>query len=337
MVSVHMSYILFNGSLIASERPSLELLKTLKRKCDMVITLQSETESPEEIHQLCSELKLNWLWIPIKAVNYFLITDENLYLYIFTSLQNIKYLLTQGTRILIHCRSGVHRTGFITYNLLRLTGLSHINTISLLLKIRPIIKKRFGLHRLELSQMFYEKTQGLHPQIPYFETLNFSEHDYIKTSLFPLFWVKVLYCASIAKVSFCLTSCDFDRIVVGTEVYMKTDDEFIWKNQRNFMIKGNIKIRTAIECEDIMRGYLKSSSPKKKTKIAGMCCFLDKEFILKYMPKVLNRLDYKIVDLGTFEEIQGREICQTFSIYEDIIKYRNHVVDILEKSSKINK
>lgn len=336
MTSERKSCTLFNGSFIASERPSLELLKTLKRKCDMVITLQSETESPEEIQHHCSELGIDWQWVPIKAVNYLLIKNPNLYSYILTSIQNIKNHLIQGTRILIHCRSGIHRTGFITYNLLRLSGLSHSNTISLLITIRPIIRKRFGLHRQELSQMFYDKTLGLQPEIPYFETLGFTEHDYIKTALFPLFWVKVLYCACIAKVSFCLTSCDFDRIVVGTEVYMKTDDDFVWKDKRSFEIEGNVRIRTANECENIMKGYLRSSSPKGKTKIAGMCCFFDKEFILRYMPKVLNRLDYRIVDLGTFEEIQGREIRQTFSVYEDIRNYRDYIVSLLQKVPKIN-
>lgn len=334
MKSNYKPYPLLNGSIIACERPSKSLLKNLSRVCDLVITLQWETETPEDIHTYCTEFGLEWLWVPIKATNYRLISDDELYSRILNSLHQVKTQLDKGKRILVHCAAGVHRTGFFVYTLLRISGFFHQAALDFLIKIRPVILARIGQHRIEIGQMFFDKVIGLTPKIPYFETLGFIETDFIKAQLFPLFWVKVLFCDDLAKISFCMTSCDFAKIVVGSEVYMKAEENFMWKDLRRFEKEGDVEIKSVEECEEIIRGYVKSCTRDKKSKMAGTSCFFDKEFLYRFTPRVFDKLHYRIVDLASLEEIRGKDVKQTYSIYDDIRKYREYVNSFSKKKLK---
>ncbi|OMJ88459.1 hypothetical protein SteCoe_9587 [Stentor coeruleus] len=316
---------LLNGSIIACERPSKPLLKILSRVCDLVITLQWETEIPEYIHDYCTEFNLEWLWVPIKAANYQLVSNDELFSRILNSLQQVKTQLDKGKRILVHCAAGVHRTGFFVYTLLRISGFFHQASLDFIRKIRPLILIKIGQHRIEIGQMFFDKVIGLTPKIPYFETLGFIETDFIKAQLFPLFWVKVLFCDNLVKISFCMTSCDFAKIVIGTEVYMKVEENFIWKDLRRFEKEGDVEIKSVEKCEEFIRDYVKSCTKDKKSKIAGTSCFFDKEFLYRFTPRVFDKLHYRIVDLASLDEIRGKEVKQTYSIYDDIRKYREYV------------
>ena len=309
---------------MASNRPNRNLLRTVCKKglCDTVVTLQWSHETPNEIGNMCEQLLVLWVWFPIKAVNYTLVSDPSKFEKISKNLLELRTLLSEGKKLLIHCAAGVHRTGFVTYVLLRLCGRGHDEAINLIQIIRPVILEKISRLRLEIAETFYEKiVNGAERYVPCIDTLGMSETDWIKQALNPLIFIKVGFFQDIARVSFCVISSDFQKIIGGTELFMRNNAEFAWRELRSIEDVHGVEIRTAQECEEIVHGLIMSSTHVRTTKIAGTSCFLDKEFMYRYMPKVIEVLHYRIVDLATFSEIKNSHVQQTLSIYDDIRKY----------------
>ena len=316
-------YDLLNGSIILFHKPSFAFLKKISLKyCDTVVTLQWQSEHPHEVSNSCNKLNLSWIWCPIKAINYNLLQNAELFRKLFEQLLNTKELLIEKQKILIHCAAGIHRTGFFSYILLRLCDHTHHETIQVFQIIRPEILEKIGKHRLEIAEKFYEKMIGNEVFIPHFDSLGMIETDFIKESLNPLLWIKVLFNQNIAKISFCITSGDLEKMIVGLEIFLHCDKEFVWKHQRSENFTNFDLIRTVDDCEDVLRGFVFASTKLMTTKIAGTSCFFDKEFLYCYMPKVLETTHYRIVDLSTFCEIRNTPCQQTYSIYEDINKFK---------------
>ena len=314
------SYKLLEGTIIACHRPDKNLLKKLSNELvNTVVTLLWNTETPEEVYKQCESLNINWISFPVKSINYTLLTERHKCSAISEKLFELKDLLMNGQKLLIHCAAGIHRTGFVTYNLLRLCGHSKEETITALGIIRPKILEKISSLRLEISESFSNMLiNGIIEEIPYINTLGMIETDWIKPAIFPILWIKVIFCQDIAKISFCVTSGNLEKMIVGSEVFMRIEDEFSWKTERLFEITGVPKIRTKEECDDIVSGLLLSSTKKGTSRIGGTSCFFDKEFLYKYMPNVIKASHYRIIDISTLNLIQHKQVNQSSSIYDDI-------------------
>ena len=51
---------------------------------------------------------------------------------------------------------------------------------------------------------------------------------------------------------------------------------------------------------------MKKWTPEKKCPLAGNSVGQDAKFLVKYMPKVMNHLHYRIVDVSTIKELSRR-------------------------------
>ena len=59
---------------------------------------------------------------------------------------------TNEERVLVHCAAGIHRTGTVTYSLLRLGGLSAEQAYAHIALIRKDTGKGVGDWRIELAE-----------------------------------------------------------------------------------------------------------------------------------------------------------------------------------------
>lgn len=320
MVDSIFPFSLSNGSVLLSPRPSWKIIRSLCKssQCDTIITLLWETETPEELNQHCTKIGADWVWFPIKAINYTVISDPDKFQEISNKLLHIKTLLDDSKKILIHCAAGVHRTGFVSYVLSRLCGKTHQETLQIFQISRPAILEKISQLRLEIAEDFFEKLQN-HTEryVPFVSGLDMVQTDWIKPALKPLLWVKVLFFQDVAKVSFCVTCANFQKIVVGSEVFLENFEKFGWSMERRYNGEGG-RVRNGEECAEIIKGLVCSSTVPKTVRMAGMSCFFDKEFFLRHMPQVLDVIHYRIVDLASFEEIRGKGVRQSQNIYEDI-------------------
>lgn len=313
-----------NGFLAVGPRPASDEVEELIQKFDCVITLQLENERVDEISQLCQSFNVRWLWVPIRAVNWELIRDQSLFISILEGISQVKNLLEHGSTLFIHCAAGIHRTGFFTYILLRSCNISEANTLSSLASLRPIILKKIGQHRLDLAEEFFQSSTGNPSQIPYYEIPNIRQGDFLNPSLTVLFFLKVLFSENLAILQFCATTLDFYKIVIGGELIVKCDEDFIWKVKRQTGHKEG-KVRTLENCDLVLEEFLKSCTENEVKIVVGRNCFFDKEFIIRCCPRTNSILHYRIIDLNCAQMAEK----ESMSIYDDLnelMAIRNNII-----------
>lgn len=308
-------YSVLEGSILAGPRPGKKLLNQFVGIVDVVITLQWETEQPEQIESICTSLGFEWKWVPIKAVNWIIYKDDEKRNSLFASLQSAKSLLEQGKTLLIHCAAGIHRTGFFVYNLLRLSGFSQSLTLDAILTFRPQILSRIGKHRLTISENFHQVTQNIPVFTPYFETLELKQSDFVSGKKPIFFWFKTFFHDNLAKIQFCATPSDFSKIIVGGEVFLNVVERFIWSDLRSFKPE-NVLVESIWHCEEVLHGFLYSCHHGNEVILAGENSFFDLEMIIVYFPRVFQLLKKRFIDLASFDPFGG--ITGSQSIYDDI-------------------
>lgn len=306
---------LLNGSIMAGPRPNKKLLNEFVGIVNVVVTLQWETEQPEQLGQVCESLGFQWIWVPIKAINWNVYIDEELKTRLISSLQSVKSLLEEGKNILIHCAAGIHRTGFFVYTLLRLSGFSESSVQDAILTIRPEIISHIGKHRLRISENFFKVSQNESVFTPYFETLDLKQSDFVSKQNPIFLWVKTFFHGNLAKVQFCATPADFSKIVVGGEVFMNVVERFVWSDLRPFKAE-NMLVESVWDCEDILFEFIKSCQHKNDIYLAGDRSFFDIEMLYIYFPRVFQLLKKQIIDLSSYQIFNSMPPSQ--SIYDDI-------------------
>lgn len=60
------------------------------------------------------------------------------------------------------------------------------------------------------------------------------------------------------------------------------------------------------DCEEQMLNMIKKYTKKGECCLAGNCVYYDKEFLEKFMPRFIDHLDEKIVDVTTVRELGKR-------------------------------
>jgi len=60
------------------------------------------------------------------------------------------------------------------------------------------------------------------------------------------------------------------------------------------------------QAEQTFLDFVKEHTPPKQCPLAGNSVHVDKKFLDKYMPKFMDHLHYRIVDVSTIKELQVR-------------------------------
>jgi protein-tyrosine phosphatase len=142
------------GGLAIGHKPggkvSFEGLK--KESADAVLTLLQGNEGALEIGDKVKRSGMKWIWFPFSASRPHegdeLIKVIDLY-------SQLAILLSGGDKIYIHCSAGIHRTGMITYGLLRFMGFDATIAKALLHQLRPVTAEQVGEERLHWGDQFH--------------------------------------------------------------------------------------------------------------------------------------------------------------------------------------
>jgi len=143
-----------NGQLSLGHRPSTKLGLDLKLQgATHILTLLSEKEGAKAIQKIALQNNMAWLWFPMATANPPSDERSEELAKIFYGMEKI---LNSNGRIYIHCSAGIHRTGMISYALLRFLDYSEQAGKITLGKLRTVTTEGVGDHRLEWGDNVYE-------------------------------------------------------------------------------------------------------------------------------------------------------------------------------------
>lgn len=97
---------------------------------------------------------MDWVWFPFSASKPHGQYDTIKVLQLYNQLQVI---LNAGGKIYIHCSAGIHRTGMVTYGLLRYLGYKKIDALQMLRALREITVAQVGADRLQWGDSYATK------------------------------------------------------------------------------------------------------------------------------------------------------------------------------------
>ncbi len=136
-------------------RPGVGDLKLLQKlqNITLIITLLSMKENPQSILKECKNLGIENYHIEINGANAALLSDKKTIKTIRASLTEIyKILSLEEHRVLIHCAAGIHRTGTLSYSLMRIDGRTPQQAWEGLLLMRKATHEGVGDWRIQLAE-----------------------------------------------------------------------------------------------------------------------------------------------------------------------------------------
>jgi protein-tyrosine phosphatase len=138
------------GQLALGGRPRIRAFARLAADgCTHVLTLQSEHEDAAAIGHAAGLAGLTWLWLPFAHGQPPLPSRD---VEIAAMLEQVAAALAGGARILIHCAAGIHRTGMVTYALLRWVGLDAEAAHRRLADLRAVTAEGVGPARIAWAE-----------------------------------------------------------------------------------------------------------------------------------------------------------------------------------------
>lgn len=140
------------GRLAIGHRPRRKAIESMSAAgVTYVVTLLSETEGAPAIGADVKRAGVDWIWMPL--ANGEPPPSEQL-CEIATGLEQFKTALTQQGSLYLHCSAGIHRTGMISYALLRSLGVNQTDSLEFLSKLRTVTSEGVGDHRLAWGNQF---------------------------------------------------------------------------------------------------------------------------------------------------------------------------------------
>jgi len=134
--------------------PSMKNMKQAKELgCTHVVTLQSPKENIDGVRRMCEQLELGWIQMDFWA-NYNVRENHTKVLQLVDS---ILELLSLGASFLIHCAAGIHRTGLLSYLILRRLGMSYNDAREYLRVLRPVTRAEVGDERIKIAEVKFMK------------------------------------------------------------------------------------------------------------------------------------------------------------------------------------
>lgn len=141
-----------HGFMAVSHRPKKKIFPTLKLQgCTHLLTLLSEREGAREIGDAAKHAGIEWLWFPLESGDPL---DSAREVEVRSFFEQIRPILESPHHILVHCSAGIHRTGMVTYALLRYLGLEPTEARSKLHEMRPMTADGVGDNRLAWGDGF---------------------------------------------------------------------------------------------------------------------------------------------------------------------------------------
>jgi protein-tyrosine phosphatase len=123
-----------------------------------VVTVQSKSEEARDIGHETEKIGLRWIWLPLGTAKV-PVKDEEDIRHIKTVLRQLVSLFNHSEPIAktyLHCSAGLHRTGMITFALLRLLGYSQAETMDILTRLRELTAQNVGAERIAWAESFCE-------------------------------------------------------------------------------------------------------------------------------------------------------------------------------------
>ncbi len=123
------------GKLALAHRPGLYAISTLHTQgCTRVVTLLSEREHAQTIGDAVQAAQMAWSWLPLQNGKF---PQAEAHSMLLAALPVLSACLDRGEAMMIHCAAGIHRTGMVTYALLRWRGLDQAEALEVIGKLRP--------------------------------------------------------------------------------------------------------------------------------------------------------------------------------------------------------
>ncbi len=119
-----------------------------------VITLLHENEGALQIGHQLEKQKIIWKWFPFSASSPH---SGNQVDQVYDLFSSSEQLLAEGARIYIHCSAGIHRTGMISYGLLRYLGYPEAEALQKLRSLREVTAEQVGSERLQWANQFFRR------------------------------------------------------------------------------------------------------------------------------------------------------------------------------------
>ena len=116
-----------------------------------ILTLLQENEGALQIGMAIEKAGINWILFPFSASKPHVGEDKEKVKKLYAQLNN---LLNDGQAIYIHCSAGIHRTGMISYGLLRYLGHDSVEAKMLLKQLREVTAEHVGEERLIWGEDF---------------------------------------------------------------------------------------------------------------------------------------------------------------------------------------
>ena len=123
-----------------------------------IVTLLSMREQPDAIQKIAATLSAHWHHFIVDGGH--LDSLRSLDIATLFSLYDSIAEDNPAAVIYLHCSAGIHRTGFVTYLLLRHRGLNAEEAETELARLRPVTADQVGSDRLALAEEMFEIWQS---------------------------------------------------------------------------------------------------------------------------------------------------------------------------------
>ena len=120
----------------------------------VVLTLLLKHEGAQYIGEKLKQLNIDWIWFPFSASNPH--AGKRIY-EVLNLFEHLKHCLHEGGKIYIHCSGGIHRTGMVTYGLLRYLGKGKEDAVKMLNDLRVVTALNIKDKLLLWGDQFYNE------------------------------------------------------------------------------------------------------------------------------------------------------------------------------------
>jgi len=116
-----------------------------------ILTLLNENEGAKSIQSGAEKEGIKWIWFPFSASTP---PQGEASQRVWELYARLKSELEESNCIYIHCSAGIHRTGMVTYGLLRFLGHDQATSRLILSKLRKVTFEQVGEDRLAWGDAF---------------------------------------------------------------------------------------------------------------------------------------------------------------------------------------
>ncbi|XP_056644446.1 oligoribonuclease [Diorhabda sublineata] len=119
----------------------------------------------------------------------------------------------------------------------------------------------------------------------------------------------------IMEIACLVTDADLNTVAEGPDIIIhhtketldKMNDWCVKHHNKTGLVEACLNSKTDIkQAEDELLEFVQEHTIEKMSPIAGNSVYMDRIFLIKYMPKLNNYLHYRIIDVSTIKELCRR-------------------------------